>query len=97
MALSVNTNSAALNAQPDLIGSQSDMETPMKRLTTGLRIKSAQDDAAGLAITERMTAQINGLNQGIRYANDGISLTQVAEASLNEGTNNRQRIRELAV
>ena len=97
MALSVNTNFAALNAQPDLIGSQSDMEIPMNRLTTGLRINSAQDDAAGLAITERMTAQINGLNQGIRNANDGISLTQVAEASLNEGTNNRQRIRELAV
>jgi len=54
----------------------------MKRLTTGLRIKSAQDDAPGLAITERMTAQTNGLNQGIRNANDGISLTQVAEASL---------------
>jgi len=97
MALSVNTNFASLNAQRNLTGSQGDMETAMTRLTTGLRINSAKDDAAGLAISERMTAQINGLNQGVRNANDGISLAQVAEASLNEVTNNLQRIRELAV
>ena len=97
MALSVNTNFASLNAQRNLTGSQGDMNTAMTRLTTGLRINSAKDDAAGLAISERMTAQINGLNQGVRNANDGISLTQVAEASLNEVTNNLQRIRELAV
>ncbi|MBT5723510.1 MAG: flagellin, partial [Gammaproteobacteria bacterium] len=97
MTLSVNTNFASLSAQRNLSGSQGNLETSMERLTTGLRINSAKDDSAGLAISERMTAQINGLNQGVRNANDGISLTQVAEGALGEVTNNLQRIRELAV
>lgn len=97
MTLTVNTNFASLSAQRNLSGSQGNLETSMERLTTGLRINSAKDDSAGLAISERMTAQINGLNQGVRNANDGISLTQVAEGALGEVTNNLQRIRELAV
>ena len=69
----------------------------LQRLSSGLRINSAKDDAAGLAISERFTAQIKGLNQGVRNANDGISLAQTAEGALKEVTNNLQRIRELAV
>jgi flagellin len=73
------------------------LKTSLERLSTGLRINSAKDDAAGLAISERFTAQIKGLNQGVRNANDGISLAQTAEGALGEVTNNLQRIRELAV
>ena len=97
MALTVNTNVASLTSQRNLGGSQDLLKTSLERLSTGLRINSAKDDAAGLAISERFTAQINGLNQGVRNANDGISLAQTAEGALGEVTNNLQRIRELAV
>lgn len=97
MALSINTNVASLNAQRNLSRSQESLNTSLQRLSTGLRINSAKDDAAGLAISTRFTTQINGLNQAVRNANDGISLAQTGEAALDEITNNLQRIRELAV
>lgn len=97
MALSINTNVASLNAQRNLSRSQESLSTSLQRLSTGLRINSAKDDAAGLAISTRFTTQINGLNQAVRNANDGISLAQTGEAALDEITNNLQRIRELAV
>jgi flagellin len=97
MALSINTNEASLNAQRNLQRSQESLNTSLQRLSTGLRINSAKDDAAGLAISTRFTTQINGLNQAVRNANDGISLAQTGEAALDEITNNLQRIRELAV
>jgi flagellin len=97
MALTVNTNVASLTSQRNLSGSQEALKTSLERLSTGLRINSAKDDAAGLAISERFTAQIRGLDQGVRNANDGISLAQTAEGALGEVTNNLQRIRELAV
>lgn len=97
MALSINTNVASLNAQRNLSRSQDALNTSLQRLSTGLRINSAKDDAAGLAITTRFTTQINGLNQAVRNANDGISLAQTGEAALDEITNNLQRVRELAV
>jgi flagellin len=97
MALSINTNVASLNAQRNLEKSQETLSTSLQRLSTGLRINSAKDDAAGLAITTRFTTQINGLNQAVRNANDGISLAQTGEAAIDEITNNLQRIRELAV
>ena len=97
MALTVNTNIASLTAQRNLTGSQGDLSTSLQRLSSGLRINSAKDDAAGLAISERFTAQIRGLNQGVRNANDGISLAQTAEGALKEVTSNLQRIRELSV
>ena len=97
MALTVNTNVASLTSQRNLSGSQDMLKTSLERLSTGLRINSAKDDAAGLAISERFSAQIKGLNQGVRNANDGISLAQTAEGALGEVTNNLQRIRELAV
>ncbi len=97
MALGINTNMSALTAQRGLMGSQNMQSTAMQRLTTGLRINSAKDDAAGLAIADRMTAQIKGLNQAVRNANDGISLTQTAEGALQESTDLLQRMREMAV
>lgn len=97
MAMIVNTNMQSLNAQRNLNTSQTALSTSLQRLSSGLRINSAKDDAAGLAISNRMTTQINGLNQAARNANDGISLAQTAEGSLVEVTNNLQRIRELAV
>lgn len=97
MALVINTNIASLNSQRQLNKSQSALGTSLQRLSSGTRINSAKDDAAGLAITERFTAQIRGLNQSVRNANDGISLAQTAEGALGEVTNNLQRIRELAV
>ena len=97
MALTVNTNVASLTAQRQLGSSQTMLSTSLERLSSGLRINSAKDDAAGLAISERFTAQIKGLNQGVRNANDGISLAQTAEGALKEVTSNLQRIRELAV
>lgn len=93
----INTNIASLNAQRNLNTSQTALATALQRLSSGLRINSARDDAAGLAISERMTTQIRGLNQAIRNANDGISLAQTAEGALSEVGNNLQRIRELAV
>jgi flagellin len=86
-----------LNAQRNLSKSQETLNTSLQRLSTGLRINSAKDDAAGLAISTRFTTQINGLNQAVRNANDGISLAQTGEAALDEMTNNLQRIRELSV
>jgi flagellin len=97
MALTVNTNIASLTAQRNLTGSQSDLATSLERLSSGLRINSARDDAAGLAISARFEAQIRGLDQGVRNANDAISLSQTAEGALGEVTSNLQRIRELAV
>jgi len=97
MALTVNTNIPSLTAQRNLTGSQNVLSTSLERLSSGLRINSAKDDAAGLAISERFTAQIKGLNQGVRNANDGISLAQTAEGALKEVTSNLQRIRELSV
>ena len=97
MAQVINTNIASLNAQRNLNTSQGMLGTSLQRLSSGLRINSAKDDAAGLAISERFTAQIRGLNQAARNSNDGISLAQTAEGSLGELTNNLQRIRELGV
>lgn len=97
MAQVINTNLASLAVQRNLASSQGAAQTAMERLSTGLRINSAKDDAAGLAISSRMTAQINGLNQASRNAADGISLSQTAEGALGEIANNLQRIRTLAV
>ena len=93
----INTNIASLNAQRNLNRSQSQLGVALQRLSSGLRINSAKDDAAGLAISERFTTQIRGLNQAVRNANDGISLAQTGEGDLAQITNNLQRIRELAV
>jgi flagellin len=93
----INTNVNSLTAQRQLSVSQNSMATSMARLSSGLRINSAKDDAAGLAISERFTAQIRGVNQAGRNANDGISLAQTAEGDLAQISNNLQRIRELAV
>jgi flagellin len=97
MAQVINTNVLSLNAQRNLSTSGSQLATALQRLSSGLRINSAKDDAAGLAISNRFTTQINGLNVAARNANDGISLSQTAESALGELTNNLQRIRELAV
>ncbi|MGP1675529.1 MAG: flagellin N-terminal helical domain-containing protein [Burkholderiales bacterium] len=97
MAQVINTNIASLNAQRNLDHSQSALQVSLQRLSSGLRINSAKDDAAGMAIASRMTSQINGLNQAARNANDGISLAQTAEGSLNAITDGLQRIRELAI
>ena len=97
MAAIINTNVVSLNAQRNLSSSQNALATSLQRLSSGMRINSAKDDAAGLAISERMTSQIRGLNQAARNANDGISMSQTAEGALGEIGNNLQRIRELAV
>jgi flagellin len=97
MASVINTNVASLNAQKNLTQSQNALATSLQRLSSGLRINSAKDDAAGLAISDRFTTQIRGLNQAGRNANDAISLSQTAEGALGEVTSNLQRIRELAV
>ena len=97
MAAIINTNIASLNAQRNLNSSQSALETSLQRLSSGLRINSAKDDAAGMAISDRMTSQIRGSQQAMRNANDGISLAQTAEGALNEVSNNLQRIRELSI
>jgi flagellin len=97
MASVINTNIASINAQRNLATSQAGLATALQRLSSGLRINSAKDDAAGLAIANRFSTQINGLDQASRNANDGISLAQVGGAALGEITNNLQRIRELAV
>ncbi len=93
----INTNLFSLNAQRNLNTTQSALQTSLQRLSSGLRVNSAKDDAAGLAIAERFTAQIRGLNQAIRNSNDGISFSQTAEGALSTATNALQRIRELAV
>ncbi len=97
MAAIINTNIGSLNAQRNLTMSQTAMATAMQRLSSGLRINSAKDDAAGLAISDRFSTQIRGLNQAVRNANDGISLSQTAEGALGTISDNLQRIRELAV
>ena len=97
MAQFINTNIASLNTQRALNRSQGSMQVSLQRLSSGLRINSAKDDAAGLAISERFTAQIRGLNQGVRNANDAISLAQTGEGALQEITTALQRIRELSV
>ncbi len=97
MAMVINTNIMSLNAQRNLNKTNNMLATSMERLSTGLRINSAKDDAAGLAISERMTSQIRGLNQAIRNANDGISFAQTAEGALSTMGDSIQRIRELAV
>ncbi len=97
MGLGINTNVPSINAQRNLEKSQMGLATSLQRLSTGLRINSAKDDAAGLAISNRLTSQIKGLGQASRNANDGISLAQTAEGALSESTNILQRIRELAV
>jgi len=97
MAMVINTNSLSLMTQNNLNNSQSSLNTAIQRLSSGLRINSAKDDAAGLAIANRMTSNINGLTQAQRNANDGISLAQTTEGALTEVTNNLQRIRDLSV
>src|SRR3989339_1179315 len=97
MAAVINTNSASLNAQRNLGTSQTALATSLQRLSSGLRINSAKDDAAGLAISDRMTAQIRGLDQARRNANDGVSLAQTGEGALSTANEMLQRIRELAV
>ena len=97
MASTINTNVASLTAQRNLGTSQTSLNTSIQRLSSGLRINSAKDDAAGLAISERFTSQIRGLNQAVRNANDGISLAQTAEGALKASGDILQRVRELAV
>ena len=97
MALYVNTNVSSINAQRKLANSTLALNTSYQRLSSGLRINSSKDDAAGLQISDRLTSQINGLNQGNRNANDGIALAQTIEGALDEQTNMLQRIRTLAV
>lgn len=96
MALFVNTNVSSLNAQRQMVNSGNALDTAYQRLSSGYRINSAKDDAAGLQISSRLTAQINGLDQGIRNANDGISLAQTAEGALDEVSSMFQRMRTLA-
>ena len=97
MASTINTNIPSLNAQRNLSASSGSLTTSMQRLSSGLRVNSAKDDAAGLAIAERMQAQVRGMNVAIRNANDGISLAQTAEGALGKIGENLQRMRELAV
>ncbi|MBE0510908.1 MAG: flagellin [Gammaproteobacteria bacterium] len=97
MSQVINTNIMSLNAQRNLAGTSGEMATALQRLSSGLRINSSRDDAAGLAISDRLTTQIRGLNQAVRNANDGISFAQTAEGALSTVGNALQRIRELAV
>jgi flagellin len=97
MPQTINTNIASLNAQRNLNSSQTSLSTAMQRLSSGLRVNSAKDDAAGLAIAERMNAQVRGMNVAVRNANDGISLAQTAEGALAKVGDALQRMRELAV
>ena len=96
MAMYINTNTSSLNAQRNLMNTSKSMDTSYTRLASGLRINSAKDDAAGLQISNRLTSQINGLDQGNRNANDGISLAQTAEGAMDEVTGMLQRMRTLA-
>ncbi len=97
MALTVNTNVASLNTQKNLNRASEALSTTMQRLSSGLKINSAKDDAAGLQISNRLTSQINGLNVAVKNANDGISIAQTAEGAMQESTNILQRMRELAL
>src|SRR6201747_2537202 len=97
MPMTINTNIISLNAQRNLDASQTSLATSMQRLSSGLRVNSAKDDAAGLAIAQRMAAQVNGMNVAVRNANDGISLAQTADGALSAVGDSLQRMRELAV
>ncbi|EHR70187.1 flagellin/flagellar hook associated protein [Burkholderiales bacterium JOSHI_001] len=97
MGAIINTNIGSLNAQRNMISSQASLATSMQRLSSGLRVNSAKDDAAGLAIAERMNAQVRGMNVAVRNANDGISMAQTAEGALSKVGDALQRMRELAV
>src|SRR5690606_36715727 len=97
MALTVNTNIATLNTQRNLNTSSSALSSTMQRLSTGSRINSAKDDAAGLQISNRLTSQVNGLGVATKNANDGISLAQTAEGALQQSTNILQRMRDLSL
>lgn len=97
MSSTINTNVMSLNAQRNLMTSSSSLATSMQRLSSGLRVNSAKDDSAGLAIAERMNAQVKGMNVAVRNANDGISLAQTAEGALGKVGDSLQRMRELAV
>jgi len=97
MPMTINTNMQSLNAQRNLSTSQSSLSLSMQRLSSGLRVNSAKDDAAGLAIAERMNSQVRGMNVAVRNANDGISMSQTAEGALGKVTDSLQRMRELAV
>ncbi|MEI6262106.1 MAG: flagellin, partial [Deltaproteobacteria bacterium] len=97
MSLTINTNIASLNAQKNLSKTQNALNKSIGRLSSGLRINSAKDDAAGMAISNRFTTQIRGLDQAVRNANDGISLLQTSEGAMQETTSILQRMRELAV
>ena len=97
MASVINTNVASLNAQRNLSATQNSLATAVQRLSSGLRVNSAKDDAAGLAIAERMNTQVRGMNVAIRNANDGISLAQTAEGALGQIGEMAQRMRELAI
>src|SRR5438067_9795933 len=97
MSSVINTNIASLNAQRNLSTSQSSLQTSIQRLSSGLRINSAKDDAAGLAISSRMTSQINGMDQATRNANDGVSMAQTADGALSSSSDILQRVRQLAV
>ena len=97
MPMTINTNLLSLNAQRNLNSSQNSLATSMQRLSSGLRVNSAKDDAAGLAISERMNTQIRGMNVAIRNANDGISLAQTADGALASVSDALQRMRELSV
>src|SRR5699024_11839950 len=97
MALSVNTNVASLNTQRNLSKSSKALETSLQRLSTGSRINSAKDDAAGLQIANRLTSQINGMGVAVKYSNVGISMAQTAEGALEQSTNILQRMRDLSL
>src|SRR4051812_9727774 len=97
MALVINTNTASINTQRQLMNSGTALDQATQRLSSGQRINSAKDDAAGLAISNRMTSQIRGLDQAVRNANDGVSMIQTADGALTQTTNILQRMRELAV
>ena len=97
MALSINTNVSSLTAQRAIADSKNDLETAMERLSTGSKINSASDDAAGLAMAQRMTAQIQGLNMAIKNSNDGIAMTKSIEGAIAEVSDMLQRMRELSI
>ncbi len=97
MAITVNTNVTSLKAQKNLTSTASNLATSMERLSSGLRINSAKDDAAGLAISNRLSSQVSGLDVGMRNANDAISIAQIAEGAMQEQTNMLQRMRDLTV
>ena len=97
MSLVINTNVSSLTAQRAIAGSKNELETAMERLSTGSKINSASDDAAGLAMTQRMTAQIQGLNMAIKNSNDGIAMTKSIEGAITEVSDMLQRMRELSI